>query len=586
MEKLKSLKLKILSGFGLVISAVLVMAIFGYVGISNYTKDVRQMVEEEYELLKAAEEMKHSATYRVVLGRGYVLYGDPALAQQFEEMTQDAITTQQLLEETLGEDPEYAENLHDAIYKTQRLRELITDQVVPTFDDHSGQYGVGNVNQYSHPFYRPSYEDTIDIMIEFSTIFAREAVAAWQVIYDMQDAKIVELEHELINSGQMLQMIFIIISASAVAIAITAALIISNMIVKPISSAATRLEDVANGDLTGEPLNVTTNDEVGRLTESLNEMVVNLRSLVGEVEGSSRTLAESSGSMAKSSEEVTNAMNIISESAETVSSDTEKGNNTMLEVSETLLELSSLIQIAKEKSFSSASNSKITYETANTGKNTVNEAIKCMENIKVSTDDTEQFIYTLDKYTEEIKTITQMITNIAQQTNLLSLNAGIEAARAGEAGRGFAVVANEVMKLAEQSNQGASKVAELVAQISNGTEDAVHAIKQSKSQVVVGSSIVSECGNALEEILQAVNKTVSDIESISEVTSEDVASSEKIVELIDTLATGIENTSGNAQETSALSEETKSFMESVSSTANETNDLAEKLKETVEKFKI
>ncbi|MBU8906429.1 methyl-accepting chemotaxis protein [Desertibacillus haloalkaliphilus] len=583
---MKSLKLKILGGFGLVLLTVLIMAIFGYVGMSNYTDDVRQMVEEEYELLKAAEEMKHNVTYRVVTARGYILYGDPTLVEEFEELTEYSIATQEMLIETLGNDPEYADAIATADERTARWRTLITDEVVPTFDDHDGVYGNGNPDQYSHTFKRPSFEETIDIMEEFCTIYAIEAIEAWQEIFDLQDAKIVELEKELIDSGQLLQWIFIAISGAAILIAVTAALIISNMIVRPISSAATRLEDVANGNLTGEPLAVQSKDEVGRLTESLNQMVENLRGLVGEVESSSRTLAASSDHMAASSDEITNAIHSISGNAQVVAKDAEKGNATMLEVSETLLELSSLIQIAKEKSFSSADNSKITYKTAERGKETVREAVECMENIKISTDETEQFIETLNEFTKEIKTITEMITNISQQTNLLSLNASIEAARAGEAGKGFAVVADEVQKLAEQSSKGATKVADLISQISNSTDDAVRAIKDSKSQVDRGTSIVGECGDSLEEILQAVRKTVNDIESISEVASEEIASSEKIVELIDSLATGIENTSVNAQETSTSSDDTKSSMESVASVANETNQLAQHLRKSVDKFKI
>ncbi|MGO4889621.1 methyl-accepting chemotaxis protein [Anaerobacillus sp. MEB173] len=583
---MKSLRLKILSGFGLVVVTVLIMGIFGYVGISNYTKDVRDMVEEEYTLLKEAEEMKHNVTYRVVTARGYVLYGDEKYLNEFIDMTEDAIAIQEKLLDEFSKDPEYSNAIEVADENTRRWRTLITDDIVPVLDDHNGIYGNGDSNQYSHTFKRPSFEETINIMEEFCTVYAIEAIEAWQDIFDLQDAKIVELEKELIKSGQLLQWIFIIISISAIVIAITAAIIIANMIVKPISTAAKRLEDVANGDLTGKPLAVKTKDEVGKLTESLNQMVENLRGLVGEVEGSSRTLASSSDYMAASSEEITNAINIISKNGQITSNDAEKGNQTMLEVSATLLELSSLIQIAKEKSFSSADNSKITYETANNGKKTVEEAIKCMERIKSSTDETERFIQTLDEYTEEIKTITEMITNISEQTNLLALNAAIEAARAGEAGKGFAVVANEVKKLAEQSSQGATKVAELILQISNSTGDAVQAIKDSKSQVDKGSSIVSECGVSLEEILQAVDKTVGDIKSISNVTSEEVASSDKIVELIDTLATGIENTSVNAQETSTSSEETKASMETVAATASETNELAQHLRQTVDKFKI
>lgn len=356
--------------------------------------------------------------------------------------------------------------------------------------------------------------------------------------------------------------------------------------IKPVIQIEKQVEQVASGNLTLQPLQIKNKDELGRLATGVNKMVENIRAIINGVYDTTDKVAASAADMAATTEQVTMAATEVARNTTQVASDAEAGNEAIIEASQALLQLSSLIQMAKNKASSAEENSKVTQEAAEQGKETVNNVFDRMENIKKQTLETEQFISKLDQYSKEIHGIAETITKIAEQTNLLALNAEIEAARAGEAGRGFAVVADEVRKLAEQSNREAGQVSQIIDEIARATSDTVSATHQSRLEVEEGVDAVKKAGAALDQILKAVESTVIDIQAIAEVTDDEVATSDKIVELINSLATFIENTASNAQEVSASTEETSASMQNISEATRRLNDMAAELKVSVASFKI
>lgn len=354
----------------------------------------------------------------------------------------------------------------------------------------------------------------------------------------------------------------------------------------PIKHIASQLAKVSEGDLTVEKVQVKSKDEVAELSKYFNEMVDSLTNIVRSVRNSSVDLAANSEQLAASAEQVNAGISEISKNIEVVAENAEEGNRSAIEAAQVLLELSSLIQIAQQKANSTAESSNITLESAEIGKIRAEETIKCMDEIKEKTVETEMLIQELDKYSEEIKSVTDTITQIAEQTNLLALNAAIEAARAGESGKGFAIVADEVRKLADESNQGAQKVYDIMLKITENTEKAVKVTQESRKEVDKGEESVSQSNEALNQILEAVKSTVKDIEEIKEVTQSEVATSEKIVALIDSMGNVVERTAKNAIEVSAATEEATASMDVVSQSAEETSAMSTELQAIVEKFKI
>ena len=251
-----------------------------------------------------------------------------------------------------------------------------------------------------------------------------------------------------------------------------------------------------------------------------------------------------------------------------------------------LVELSSLIQIAIDIAHSASGKSEVTMSTAKDGKDTIHNAMQSMNTIHAKTIEAERVITLLNDYSQQIGSINETITGIAKQTNLLALNAAIEAARAGESGRGFAVVAEEVRKLAEQSNTEADNISHLIAKITDNTQNAVFAMKESLQEVESGVTAVTAAERSLEHIMTAVTETVEDVDGIAKITNAEIASSDKIIQLIETVANDIESTERETQSVAAAIQEVTATVETIAATSEETSAMAQSLQNNIVVFQI
>ncbi|HWR41415.1 MAG TPA: methyl-accepting chemotaxis protein [Patescibacteria group bacterium] len=327
-------------------------------------------------------------------------------------------------------------------------------------------------------------------------------------------------------------------------------------------------------------------DEMGRLAHSFNLMIDNQGDVVGGVIRGSRELSEASEELAASSQEMSATVTEMSRNVAQVAHKAATGEESLVEVSKVLIQLSSLIQLAKDRAVSAGEGTALTRQAAGEGQSTVTETVRCMAQMQIKIKETEDLISRLNEYSSQIGVITETITSIAGQTNLLALNAAIEAARAGEAGRGFAVVAEEVRKLAEQSDQGAREVSQLLGKVTENTTSAVDAARQSRLEMekAVGSTDAAHV--ALSKILGAVEQMVDDVGQIVDVTNDEVATSDRILLLIDELGRGIEETARIAKEVAAATDQTAGVVEGVAASAEQTTSMAAEMESMVSRFKL
>jgi methyl-accepting chemotaxis protein len=194
-------------------------------------------------------------------------------------------------------------------------------------------------------------------------------------------------------------------------------------------------------------------------------------------------------------------------------------------------------------------------ETAERGALAVREAVARMSEIEQAVGQASARVSGLGQLGQRIGTVVETINDIAEQTNLLALNAAIEAARAGEHGKGFAVVADEVRKLAERSQRETRSIADLIEEVRGGTEHAVQAMVSGAERVRAGASQADEAGQALNEILAAVGNTVAEVDGIAEASGQLLERGREVSDALTRLSAVVEQASATAEEMTATADE-------------------------------
>ena len=442
--------------------------------------------------------------------------------------------------------------------------------------------------------YKTAMEKTLASWRELDEINTRR-VETGRVILTLADQVVHAAETQSMKiTGQAVSSlgstILVILIATVVAVLFggIVAFLMTRSLVVPLKRVAELAARARDGDFTieREDFRIVNRDELGMMADALAEMVESQRGMIRELKRKSVHLSAISEETAASTEEVTSTTNEVAESNAKLAEQTRGGRENAVESSKVMLEMSSLIQIAQSLAANADKNSTSMAEAADQGYETVTKTVEHMASIKGAVQETEELLTQLDAYSQRIGVVGDTITGLADQTNLLALNAAIEAARAGEAGRGFAVVAEEVRKLAEQSQQGAREVAELVSKILDGTRSAVSSMRKSREGVEEGVSIAHVAGDALERIRKAIGGSIEDIRKIIRTTDEEVAKSEKVISMIDTTASVMESTDDHVQNLAASMEETAAAMENVATGSQEVSETSEDLRRMTERFRV
>jgi uncharacterized phage infection (PIP) family protein YhgE len=225
-------------------------------------------------------------------------------------------------------------------------------------------------------------------------------------------------------------------------------------------------------------------------------------------------------------------------------------------------------------------------EAAQQGVQAAEQAHEAMRSVRDSSQAAAQAIGELASKSEQIGAIVQTITAIAEQTNLLALNAAIEAARAGEQGRGFAVVAEEVRKLAEESQQAAHEISQLIGAIQSETSKTVGVVEDGAQRTQDGVAVVEETRAAFVSIGQAVDDMTARIEQIAAAAQQITASATGMQESISDVAAVAEQSSASTEEVSASTEQTSASAQQIAASAHELATNAEQLDRLVSRFQI
>ncbi len=282
--------------------------------------------------------------------------------------------------------------------------------------------------------------------------------------------------------------------------------------------------ELGEGDLTKE-IKISRDDELGLLGRCFNDFTHKLGSVVGKLVDAVALLSRSAQGMGQS--------------ATTIKDSAIKQSNQSAQVAKALVELNKTVAEVARNSQRAAESAQQAAQEARSGGEIVDQTVHGMQLISQTMQASTQVVHALGKSSDQIGAIIKVIEDIADQTNLLALNAAIEAARAGEQGRGFAVVADEVRKLAERITQETKEISQMIGKIQSDTKGAVKAMEEGGLEVTKGVELANKAGEALKRIVLVVGQMTDMVSQIAAAAEEHSATTEEIsasVELVTSLS--------------------------------------------------
>lgn len=343
---------------------------------------------------------------------------------------------------------------------------------------------------------------------------------------------------------------------------------------------------LAEGDLRHQERKIVEKDEIGLLAKGFYEMRSKLNTLIMSVKAQSEQVASSSEQLTASSYQSAEASDQIVHSINQIAEGIEKQASATARMITITKELSTSTERIADTTQAVSQIADITSQDAINGKVSLQNAMEQMKKIGKGSEDIQSAIAELADGSQEINEIVNLISTISRQTNLLALNAAIEAARAGEHGHGFAVVAEEVRKLAEESNQAALKISELIQKNQTNMNQAVNVTQAGVEGIKSGMIIVDSAGETFEKIAESVVDLSKHIYQISHSITQIASHGQTLLASTNTVDHIIKENVAETQTISAATEEQSASMEEIAASSQNLSKLSRNLEEAVAKFKV
>ncbi|MCG6573765.1 methyl-accepting chemotaxis protein [Pseudomonas sp. AF32] len=415
----------------------------------------------------------------------------------------------------------------DAIDTVLKLLARLPDQL-------PGEHAA-NLQQASDSFnlYRAAVAQFRDSQIENGAALQRMNEQG-QVLIDSSQK--LTVSQTAVRDHDVAQAKTVLIAATALALlfGVIAALLITRQIVGPLGQTLQVAERVAAGDLTHN-LTSERHDELGQLQRAMQSMTVGLRQLIGGIGEGVTQIANAAEQLSTVTEQTSSGVNSQKEETDQVATAMHEMTATVQEVARNAEEASEAAVAADQQ--------------AREGEKVVGEAIAQIERLAEEVGNSTTAMSDLKRESDKIGSVLDVIKSVAQQTNLLALNAAIEAARAGEAGRGFAVVADEVRSLAQRTQKSTEEIEELIVGLQNGTEQVATIMDNSRSLTDSSVELTRRAGGSLENI----TRTVSAIQSMNQ---QIAAAAEQQSATADEINRSVLNVRDVSEQTAASSEQT------------------------------
>lgn len=555
----------------LIVSYLIVSLIFGLASFISYKNAKEANESYEYlldtvsEIRSITQEIQTNIALQIGYYRAYMLYENPKMRENLND-------TNKRIEDLINEGKELA-TLQETRDRLDEIAELNRE-----FGQQANEI-MDSITIDKQKALAKGLEEIVPI----TNHLTEKSEALHKMLkVDILDKQVKETKNNT-RSG-MTQVL--IISIIATLFALGCGVIISLLISRPIVKLANLTKQVASGDLNVETLTIKSKDEIYYLNESFEQMTNNLREMIRGIATNSDQVAASAEQLNASAEQSSKAAEAVASSIQEIASGAE-GATTKLENNSKSIQqvVQGVLRISDSTMNVSQLSKKTTIEAEEGGK-FVEDNLSQMKFIHESVRRSNEVISSLSQRSQEIGNILDVISGIADQTNLLALNAAIEAARAGEHGKGFAVVADEVRKLAEQSQVSAKNIAELISVIQKDTEESVRIMSEVMENAEQGVKVSVETSNKFTQILDSTRKITPQIEEVTAAVQQISANIEEVSTSVDEIAKNAQANAMISEEVAAATEEQLASMQEIDASAQALAVMAEELKVLVSRFKI
>lgn len=559
------IKAKLLAGYILVSLSIMIIsgvAVYGFNSMEIYHQNV---IKKDDTVIKLRE-IQFYFTGQANDERGFLITGGPEFKKEISDKSREI---KNRIDDIRG------------IFTTEKEQELLTkiDQAHSHFTQINFSVIDLSLAGKAEEAKQLSFNDGRKMRKDLETSFN----ALIKIEEELAKANTALAEEQL----RFLILVILSVSAGAVIMGMATGLIMTQRIIKPINLLQKELTQLAQsgGDLT-HSIAIKSKDEIGQLANTVNAFLASLREIMSHVMSSAQQVAVSSKELTANAEQSARAANQVAVSISSVANGANEQLTAANETSTIVLQMSAGIQSVAVNTTQAAKQSAEAAIKAKDGGNTVAKAVSQMAYIEDTVNSSAEAVATLGDRSKEIGEIVNTISGIAGQTNLLALNAAIEAARAGEQGRGFAVVASEVRKLAEQSNEAAQKIAEMIGEIQGDTDKAIVAMNDGTREVKNGAEVVNAAGAAFQDIVELISQVSAQVDAISVAIQQIANGSQKIVGSVKKIDDFSKTSASEAQTVSAATEEQSASIEEIASSSEALSKLGQELQAAVVKFRV
>ncbi|MBO4401271.1 MAG: methyl-accepting chemotaxis protein [Selenomonadaceae bacterium] len=421
-------------------------------------------------------------------------------------------------------------------------------------------------------------EETVEDVRKIVT-YAHESQTGWIIstLRSYEDAEAQAYWQAMELSGIGAVLLFIIFGI---------AIVVARKVASPVITVSETASQIAAGNLNIEKIPVSSDDEIGRLSQAFDTMSDKLNDFFRKAQNSATNVASSAEELNKNAQQSAEAANQIAESIVKVAGESNDQRRYVANAIDTVTNMGSLLKTIEENSSGVARASNLTLQTAENGASTIDNAEQTIKSLEKTVQTSANAIQTLGERSKEIGQIVGTISAIADQTNLLALNAAIEAARAGEHGKGFAVVAEEVRKLAEQSASAAEQINQLIQNVQSETDNAVETMHAGTNMTSKSVQVVHDAGTAFREIVAQVESLSSKVSYSASAIKQADEGLVQITGAVSQIETAAARLSSEAENVSASTEELSASVQEIASASRQLSNMAEDLHKEINTFNL